>query len=64
MSYPTFILIKKLNTIENLQFECEEAQFYNDYEQDLQSRQPESFIEHDRNGNKIVNEVIGYTKDG
>ena len=62
-SYPTFILVEKLNNIECLQFQCEEAQYYDDTEQDLESRQPEPFIEYDSNGNEIVDEAIGYTEN-
>ena len=62
-SYPAFILVEKLNNIERLQFQLEEARYYDDMEQELESRQPEPFIEYDSNGNEIVNEVISYTEN-
>ena len=64
-SYPTFILVEKLNNIERLQFQPEETQYYDDMEQDLESRQPgEVLIKYDGSGNEIVSEVIGYTENG
>jgi len=63
---PTFILVESLNKIDeemkemNYPYSHPGLQFYDEAEKELLSRQ---FIECDSNGNKIVNEVIGYTDD-
>lgn len=65
-SLPVHIIFEKLRLVYNFG-RLAEPDWYHlmlIYNLELESRQPEPYLEYDQDGNVIVNEVIGYTEKG